>query len=103
MFNEAAGVSCGSHRHASLVNEAELVQLKTLHDDFCERVGFSMPHKYKIDCTGSARGEWGGHNAQLIIPSQNNNKKLHITVGDVSCCTVSVGVGVFLSRNRKDV
>jgi len=70
MFNEAAGVSCGSHtrRQACLLNEALLVELKTLHDDFCETVNFSMPHKYKIDRTGSARGERGSHNAQLIIP-----------------------------------
>lgn len=67
MFNEAAGVSCGSYRQACLLNEAVLVQLKTLHDDFCETVSFSMPQKYKIDRRGSDRGEWGSHNAQLII------------------------------------
>jgi hypothetical protein len=73
MFNEAAGVSCSSHRQACLLNEAVLVELKTSHDDFCETVTFSMPHKYKIDRTGLARGERGGHNAELIIPSQNKN------------------------------
>jgi len=72
MFNEAAGVSCGSHRQACLLNEAVLVELKTLHDDFCETASFGMPHKYKIDRTRSARGERGGHNAQLTPPQKKN-------------------------------
>jgi len=70
------------------------MELKTLHDDFCETVRFSMPHKYKIDRTGSASGERGSHNAQLIIPSQKKQQK---TTYDcwwcVSCCNVSLGVG----------
>jgi hypothetical protein len=103
MSNEAAGVSCGSHRQACLLNEAVMVELKTLHGDFCETVSFSMPHKYKIDRTGSARGERGGHNAQLNIPPQKKtNKKLYITVGGVSCCTVSLEGGG-LSRNRTGI
>jgi hypothetical protein len=73
--NAATGVSCGSHRQACLLNESLLVELKTLHHDFCETVSFSMPHKYKIDRIGSARGERSGHNAQLIIQSQKNKNK----------------------------
>jgi hypothetical protein len=83
--NEAAWVSFGSHRQVCLLNEALLVELENITSRFfCffETVSFGMPHKCKIDRTGSARGELGGHTAQLIISFK---KKSHVTVCGVSC------------------
>jgi hypothetical protein len=90
MFNDAAGVSCGSHRQACLVNESVLVELKTWHDDFCETVSIKSIAQVQLVANEAAT-------MLNLLFRHKQKKKLYITVGGVSCCTVSLGVGVSLS------